>query len=113
RGMLVHDVLPHLLGLPLAVALGLDLRGRRRVWLSGWLLASLGAAVASAWISGFVFGPMRALAHVAFVQAPVALTLAAVRARPGRPRASAFGRVPWWTWLVGAVLLVAVAIDAF
>lgn len=111
--MLIHDVLPHLLGLPLAVALGLDVRGRRRRWLSAWLLASLAAVGASAVISGFVFAPMRALAHVVFVQAPVALALAAVRARPGRPPASAFARAPWWAWLAGALTLVAIAVDAF
>lgn len=111
--MLIHDVLPHLLGLPLAVSLGLDLRGRRRTWLSGWLLASLAAVVASALISGFVFAPMRALAHVLFLQAPLALLLAALRAWPGAPPPSAFARIPWWAWLAGAALLVAIAIDAF
>jgi predicted MPP superfamily phosphohydrolase len=108
-----YDLLAGALTLPPAIAWGLDLRRRRGTWRTVGVAGAGVAVLVSAFTSSFVFAPMRVLCEVIFVSIPLALALAAVRARRPGARASSHGRIPWWAFAIASVALLAVGIDAF
>lgn len=101
------------LTLPPAVLWSLDVGGRRATWRLATTVAIGIAVIGAALTSGFVFAPMRVLADIVFVVIPIALVLAAIRARRRGARPSSLGRAPWWSFAAIGMVLVAIGVDAF